>query len=558
MLEINKFDRIIVANWKLNGSIDFIEQYLQELNCSKLENSNNCGIICTPSVYFQKLVGRLNPLFLGGQDCSNYSEGAYTGEVSATMLKDASCQFCIIGHSERRQIFGQSNEDVCIKAMNLIANNINPIICIGETFEEKNQNLTKDIIYTQISKSVPKNATKDFVIIAYEPIWAIGTGKIPSLEEIDNIHSFIKNEIQNTIVKNGPKNPLSKIELPMGFPASFESGIIKKRDNEWPHYLSEAEVIDYRLTKAVTVKSGWSSIDLLRSFIDNSCQDILDNKQQKTRFIISSTGSIEVIKVRNKHQSHVVSVLSNLGGPQKANSELSNLGIIFKDYPKPTQLIRYFEEMNEGRDFTTLDFFSGSGTTAHATMDANRKDDGQRKFIVAEMNDYFETIILPRVKKVNFASEWKEGKAQNRDGYGGIFQYIELEQYDDIIDKLQVVDDADYSKSESCYIYEPDKNQINFRMEKELIDPLSETAHFDLFHSLLFHHGLALVTVSLDDDVLFAQCLNKQGKTCAIVLSSDDDKAKAKVASLGSDYTEVFANVRTPGATRIVADLFKG
>ena len=197
MLEINKFDRIIVANWKLNGSIDFIEQYLQELNCSKLENSNNCGIICTPSVYFHKLVGRLNPLFLGGQDCSNYSEGAYTGEVSATMLKDASCQFCIIGHSERRQIFGQSNEDVCIKAMNLIANNINPIICIGETFEEKNQNLTKDIIYTQISKSVPKNATKDFVIIAYEPIWAIGTGKIPSLEEIDNIHSFIKNEIQN-------------------------------------------------------------------------------------------------------------------------------------------------------------------------------------------------------------------------------------------------------------------------------------------------------------------------------------------------------------------------
>ena len=197
MLKINKFDRIIVANWKLNGSIDFIEQYLQELNCSKLENSNNCGIICTPSVYFHKLVGRLNPLFLGGQDCSNYSEGAYTGEVSATMLKDASCQFCIIGHSERRQIFGQSNEDVCIKAMNLIANNINPIICIGETFEEKNQNLTKDIIYTQISKSVPKNATKDFVIIAYEPIWAIGTGKIPSLEEIDNIHFFIKNEIQN-------------------------------------------------------------------------------------------------------------------------------------------------------------------------------------------------------------------------------------------------------------------------------------------------------------------------------------------------------------------------
>ena len=132
MLEINKFDRIIVANWKLNGSIDFIEQYLRELDCSKFENSNICGIVCTPSVYLHKLAGKLTPLFLGGQDCSNYNEGAYTGEVSAPMLKDASCQFCIVGHSERRQIFGQSNEDVCIKVMNLISHNINPIICIGE------------------------------------------------------------------------------------------------------------------------------------------------------------------------------------------------------------------------------------------------------------------------------------------------------------------------------------------------------------------------------------------------------------------------------------------
>jgi len=197
MLKINKFDKIIVANWKLNGSIDFIEQYLKELNCEKSENSSICGIVCTPSVYFHKLAGKLTPLFLGGQDCSNYNQGAYTGEVSASMLKDVSCQFCIVGHSERRKIFGQSNEDICIKVMNLIANNINPIICIGETSEEKSKNLTKDILYAQILKSVPNIATKDFAIIAYEPIWAIGTGLTPSLEEIDNIHSFIKNEIQN-------------------------------------------------------------------------------------------------------------------------------------------------------------------------------------------------------------------------------------------------------------------------------------------------------------------------------------------------------------------------
>ena len=197
MLEINKFDRIIAANWKLNGSIDFIEQYLQKLSCSQFENPNICGIVCTPSIYLQQLAGKLKPLFLGAQDCSNFNEGAYTGEVSASMLKDISCQFCIAGHSERRKIFGESNEDVCIKVMNLISHDVNPIICIGETLEEKNNNLTKDILYTQITKSIPNNATKDYTIIAYEPIWAIGTGLIPSLEEIDNIHSFIKNEIRN-------------------------------------------------------------------------------------------------------------------------------------------------------------------------------------------------------------------------------------------------------------------------------------------------------------------------------------------------------------------------
>ena len=124
MLKIDKFDKIIVANWKLNGSINFIEQYLKELNCRELKKSRNCGIICTPSVYLHKLAGKLNPLFLGGQDCSNYNEGAYTGEVSASMLKDVACQFCIVGHSERRKVFGQSNEDICIKVKNLIEHNL--------------------------------------------------------------------------------------------------------------------------------------------------------------------------------------------------------------------------------------------------------------------------------------------------------------------------------------------------------------------------------------------------------------------------------------------------
>jgi len=221
-------------------------------------------------------------------------------------------------------------------------------------------------------------------------------------------------------------------------------------------------------------------------------------------------------------------------------------------------LVAFIKALKIKNNDIIFDFFGGSGTTAHAAIDLNRSDNGKRKFIVVEMNDYFDTIILPRVKKVNFSSEWKNGKAQKKDGYGGIFQYIELEQYDDIIDELQVVDDVDYSKVDARYIYEPDKNQVNFRMDEELSKPINDNAHFDILHSLLFHQGLSLNRVLLDNDVLLAYCTNKQGKDCAIVLSNDEEKTKATVEGLGTDYPEIFANVRTHNAARIVADLFKG
>jgi len=197
MLEIQKFDKIIAANWKLQGSFDFVKRYLDELNSNILEKQGVCSIVCPPSIYLHKLVNNLKSIFLGAQDCSNYNSGAYTGEVSANMLKELSCNFCIVGHSERRKIFKQSNKDICLKAKNLLDQSIHPIICIGETLEEKNKNLTKEVLFNQISKSIPNNGSKNSVILAYEPIWAIGTSLTPSLEEINDIHYFIKNEIQN-------------------------------------------------------------------------------------------------------------------------------------------------------------------------------------------------------------------------------------------------------------------------------------------------------------------------------------------------------------------------
>lgn len=196
MLEINKFNKIIVANWKLNGSFEFIDSYFNALQSVNIK-SDICAIICPPYVYLDKCNQKSQLFYIGAQDCSNLKSGAFTGDISTKMLKDSNCQFCLVGHSERRQIFKQTNEDVKLKTINLINEGLNPILCIGETLEEKELGKTKEILKKQIIESLPQNPSNKAIIIAYEPIWAIGTGLTASLEEIDNIHSYIKSGIKN-------------------------------------------------------------------------------------------------------------------------------------------------------------------------------------------------------------------------------------------------------------------------------------------------------------------------------------------------------------------------
>ena len=195
MLEINKFDKIIVANWKLNGSLEFLKTFFDNFD-KKLIDPSVCGIICPPSIYFNKFSSKIHPLFLGAQNCSNFENGAYTGEISASMLKDNDCQFCIVGHSERREVFKETNEDIFLKIQNLIKKSINPILCIGENLDQKNNGDTKKVLYEQLSRSLPNESSNNSLIIAYEPIWAIGTGVTPTIEEIYDIHSFIKKDIK--------------------------------------------------------------------------------------------------------------------------------------------------------------------------------------------------------------------------------------------------------------------------------------------------------------------------------------------------------------------------
>ena len=195
---------------------------------------------------------------------------------------------------------------------------------------------------------------------------------------------IFRSEIRNTIVKNGPKNPPSEVTLPAGFPAAFESGSISARTDSWPHVRDEVQVKDGRLSRSVKVYSGWSSKELLEEFIQNSCQEIPDAKGQATSFEITSNGAIEALKVRGE-PSHVISMLTGFGGPQKATADLLELGVPFDDYPKPVGLIKYLSSMVRGNDFIAVDFFSGSATTAHAILQLNAEDDGNRKFIMVQL-----------------------------------------------------------------------------------------------------------------------------------------------------------------------------
>ena len=191
--------------------------------------------------------------------------------------------------------------------------------------------------------------------------------------------------IRNTIVKNGPKNPIQKVILKAGFPCEFEKGIIPARQDQWPHFDEDIIVEDSKVKYDVEIESGWAARGQFDAFMDkgNNWQSVKDTKGQNTRFILTKSGTIDCIKDRG-FKSHVISLLQNFGGTQSATSELNALNIYGFDYPKPTQLIEYLINMNNSDDFIILDFFAGSGTTGHALVNCNLKDSGKRKFILVQ------------------------------------------------------------------------------------------------------------------------------------------------------------------------------
>ncbi|MEQ8704917.1 MAG: site-specific DNA-methyltransferase [Phaeodactylibacter sp.] len=200
---------------------------------------------------------------------------------------------------------------------------------------------------------------------------------------------LFNDDIVNTIVKNGPKNPISSITLPKGFPANFENGIIEKRQNKWPHFKEKAEIENYKLKSPVEVSSGWSSKRLFELYLGNNLQGVLDTKGQITEFYLTENGAIEARKKREIN-SHVISSLVNLGSTQAMSAELKEMAIDF-DYPKPTSLIKYLLQVLKDKNCVILDSFAGSGTTMHAVMQLNKEDGGNRQCIMVQMPENSES-----------------------------------------------------------------------------------------------------------------------------------------------------------------------
>ena len=188
---------LIAGNWKMNLKHDDILKFKDIFNDFKIDYRVEMAIFPQfPLLYFAKEYLSNCNIEIGAQTCSSELKGAYTGDVSVEIISDIGCKYCIVGHSERREFHNETNSYIKKASTLLLSKNIVPIICVGESEEIKNKKNTNQFIKNQIRECVPNEISSN-LIIAYEPLWAIGTGVIPSYEEIFNIHNIIIDELSH-------------------------------------------------------------------------------------------------------------------------------------------------------------------------------------------------------------------------------------------------------------------------------------------------------------------------------------------------------------------------
>ncbi len=199
-----------MANWKMNKTIGESESYAERINeLLEGEETKHTIVIFPPFTALRSLSEHLKGISVGAQDIYYEESGAFTGEISPIMVREAGASYVIIGHSERRRLFGETNESVQKKALSALKHGLTPVICIGESLREREAGRTINIIKEQLGY-IPKDKK---VIIAYEPLWAIGTGRSASSEEIEEVHRFIKGIIDAPVLYGGSVNSRNSGEI---------------------------------------------------------------------------------------------------------------------------------------------------------------------------------------------------------------------------------------------------------------------------------------------------------------------------------------------------------
>jgi triosephosphate isomerase len=194
--------KLIVGNWKMNGSLDDAKRLIADiLNTiyGMPETLEKCDfVVCPPFLHIPAIrhaITTVDMLVFGAQDCSVQTNGPCTGDISASMLKDSLCSYVIVGHSERRSNHGESDDTVAQKVRHIHNAGMIAIVCVGETESQRDKGEQESVVAQQLQRSLPETSNPENTVIAYEPVWAIGTGKVPTMDAIQAMHAFIRQSL---------------------------------------------------------------------------------------------------------------------------------------------------------------------------------------------------------------------------------------------------------------------------------------------------------------------------------------------------------------------------
>jgi triosephosphate isomerase (TIM) len=238
--------KLIAGNWKMNGSTEANAALVAQLLAGIGQAGCNIAV-CVPAPYLAQVAGLVQGslIAVGSQDVSVHASGAYTGEVSAAMLRDLGVRYAIVGHSERRQYHGETDAVVASKTQAALAAGVTPIVCVGETLQEREAGLTEEVVKRQMAAVIHTNGhCISEIVVAYEPVWAIGTGKTATPEQAQQVHAVLRKQLQAAtahadriqILYGGSMNAANAAELLAQ--ADIDGGLVGGASLKAPDFLT--------------------------------------------------------------------------------------------------------------------------------------------------------------------------------------------------------------------------------------------------------------------------------------------------------------------------------